>query len=333
MRVKPEQLTGHLERGLAPLYLLSGDEPLLLQEAADQILQNMRAAGFDERMVLTVEGGFDWSSLQQEQAALSLFAEKRVVDLRIPDGKPGKQGGALLADWSAQPPEEKLLLIRLPKLDAAAQRAKWFKTVDQAGVVVQFWPLDVRQIPGWIMQRMRKAGLNATAGAAALIAERVEGNLLAAVQEIEKLTLLYPQDQLIDEALVLQLVSDSARFDPFQLADAILVGDRGRALRIVRGLKEEGTAIQVVLWAVQRDLRELAAIGDSRRLSGHKPLEYVAPALWKRRLPLFSAMLKRVSSGQLEKLVRSLGGIDRSGKGMADGDPWIGLESLILMAT
>jgi len=333
VKLRPEQLPGQLKRGLAPVYLLSGDEPLLLQEAAAQIVETARNSGFEERSILTVDSGFHWSELLEERAALSLFAEQKVVDLRMPSGKPGKEGGAALTDWCQQPPDDKILLVRSGKLDGSSQRSKWFKAVEQAGVVVQIWPLELRQIPRWIMQRMQMAGISATPGAAALIAERVEGNLLAAVQEIEKLSLLVDPGQQVDEALVMQLVADSARFDPFQLTDAMLAGERGRALRILYGLREEGTAIQVVLWAVVRDLRELAAIGGEAQLARHKPLEYIPAPLWKRRIPLFAAILRRLRPQQIERLVRRAAEIDRAGKGMAEGDPWAGLESLIVQAT
>ncbi len=333
MKLRPEQLQGHLKKGLAPVYLLSGDEPLLLQEAADQVIQAARNAGFEERAIFTVESGFHWSTLQEEGAALSLFAEKKMIDLRLPTGKPGKEGGAALVEWCQRPPEEKVLLIRSGKLDGAVQRAKWFKAIEQAGVVVQIWPLELRQIPNWIMQRMRGAGLDATPGAAALIAERVEGNLLAAVQEVEKLSLLSEPGQPIDEAMALHLVADSARFDPFQLADAMLAGERARALRILHGLREEGTAIQVVLWAIVRDLRELAAVGSESNLARHKPLEYIPAPLWKRRMPLLGAILRRLRPRQIQQLVKRAGEIDRAGKGMAESDPWIGLETLVVQAT
>lgn len=333
MKLRPEQLPAQLKKGLAPVYLLSGDEPLLLQEAADQIVQAARSGGFEERSIFTVDSGFQWSELQQEGAALSLFAEQKIVDLRLPTGKPGREGGALLTEWCQSPPSDKILLIRSGKLDGAAQRAKWFKAVEQAGVTLQIWPLEIRQIPGWIMQRMRAAGLDATPGAAALVAERVEGNLLAAVQEIEKLSLLMDSNRQVDEAMVMQLVADSARYDPFQLADALLAGERVRALRILHGLREEGTAIQVVLWAIARDLRELAAIGSEAQLSSHKPLEYVPAPLWKRRVPLFASILRRLRPRQIHQLLRRAGAIDRAGKGMGEGEPWSGLEELILQAT
>ncbi len=333
MKLRPEQLAAQLKKGLAPVYLISGEEPLLLQEAAEAILQSARAQGFVERSIHTVDNSFHWSELQQESAALSLFAEQKVVDLRIPTGKPGKEGGTALVEWCGAPPEEKILLIRAGKLDGAAQRAKWFKTIEQAGVVVQIWPLELRQIPNWIMQRMRGAGMDATQGAASLIAERVEGNLLAAVQEIEKLSLLVESGQQVDEAMVMNLVADSARFDPFQLADTMLSGDRVRALRILRGLQEEGTAIQVVLWAILRDLRELAVIGSESQLNRHKPLEYIPPALWKRRLPLLAAALRRLNLQRLQLLVQLAGRVDRAGKGMGEGESWQLLEELLLRMT
>ncbi len=333
MKLRPEQLVSQLQKKLAPVYLISGEEPLLLQESAQRVVERAREQGFAERSLITVEANFNWSVLQQESAALSLFAEQKLVDLRLPSGKPGKEGAAVLSEWCASPPPDKILLIRAGKLEGSAQRAKWFKAIEQVGVVVQIWPLELGRIPDWVLQRMSSAGLQATRGAATLIAQRVEGNLLAAVQEIEKLSLLTEPGQRVDEALVLQLVADSARFDPFQLADAMLLGERARALRILQGLREEGMAIQVILWAIVRDLKELAAVGSEPNLSRYKPLEYVPAALWKRRMPMMAALLRRLQPQQIRQLLHYAGEIDRAGKGMADSDPWIGLERLLLKAT
>ncbi len=331
MKLKPEAVADHLKREIAPVYLLSGDEPLLLNELADQVRGALKQHGFVERTVLTAEVGFRWSGLSAEGAALSLFAEKRIVDLRLPTGKPGREGGQALAEWCENPPEEKVLLILSAKLDGAAQRSKWFKTIERVGVTVQVWPIEPRQLPSWIMGQLRNSGVEATPEAASLIAERVEGNLLAARQEIEKLALLVESGTAVDGQLAATLVADSARFDVFKFTDALLGGERKRALRILHGLREEGTAIQVVLWALVRDLRELAAMAMGGNPATHQPLEY--NPMWRRRAPLFMAMLNRLGKRRIVALVRQLGLIEQAGKGMHEGDPWVGLEDLVVRAT
>ncbi len=331
MRLKSEALANQLRGEIAPVYLFSGDEPLLLDELADQARSAFRKKGFDERTVLTVGSGFRWDELNAEGSALSLFAEKKVVDLRLPTGKPGRDGGKALTEWCETPPNDKVLLIISGKLDGSAQKSKWYKSIEQCGITVQVWPVEIRQMPGWIMQRMRSAGLEATAAATELIAERVEGNLLAALQEIEKLTLLVEPGTSVDEQMVVSLVANSARFNVFKFSDALLAGERARALCILHGLREEGAAIQVVLWSVIRDLRELAAMAVEQNPSAHQPLEY--NPMWRKRQPMFTATLNRLGEKRVIALVRQLGLIERAGKGMHDGDPWSGLEDFVVRAT
>jgi len=185
MKVKPESLVNHLEGKTAPVYLLSGDEPLLLQEAADQVRSALKRDGFEERTVLTANRDFSWSTLTTEGNELSLFAERKVVDLRLPTGRPGKDGGKALVEWCENPPEDKVLLIVSGKLDKASQKTKWYKTVESVGVTVQIWPVEVHQMEQWVADRITSMGIQATQDVAAIVAERAEGNLLAAVQELE----------------------------------------------------------------------------------------------------------------------------------------------------
>ncbi len=331
MKLRPEQLSGQLQRELAPIYLLSGDEPLLLQEAAEQVIVAATRAGFSERTIWSVDSGFDWEELTAAGNALSLFAEQKIIDLRIPNGRPGKGGeGALLA-WSRQPPPDQILLIRTPKLESRISRTQWYRAIEQSGVAVAIWPLDRSRIPAWVEQRMRQQQLRPTAEAVAMVADRIEGNLLAAVQEIEKIALLVSPGTTVDGEMVARLVADSARFDPFQLADTILAGEQERSLRILQELRQEGSAIQLVLWPLVRDLRELVAVALPQRLAAHKPVDRsISPMIWKRRLPLFRAALGRLRPNRLPDLLQQAGEIDRIGKGMAVGDPWLALELLVL---
>ena len=241
MKLAPAQLGKHLQGALAPVYVVCGDEALLCQEATDAIRSASRAQGFTEREVFHAEANFDWGMLYEAGASLSLFAEKRVIELRIPNGKPGDKGAAAILEYLGRPPEDTLLLITLPKLDGSAQKTKWAKALIDGPhcQYVQIWPVDANGLPQWIRQRLAQAGMNASAEAIDLIAARVEGNLLAAAQEIEKLKLL-ADGQQIDAGTVQAAVADSARYDVFGLIDAILNGEAAHALRMLDGLRGEG---------------------------------------------------------------------------------------------
>ena len=253
MKLAPAQLNKHLQGALAPVYVVSGDDPLLCQEAADAIRNAARQQGFDERQVFSADANFDWGTLLQAGASLSLFAQRRLLELRLPSGKPGDKGAAALMEYCANPAEDTLLLVSLPKLDGSAQKTKWGKALIEGAhcQFIQIWPVDVHQLPQWINQRLQQAGLSAQRDAVDLIAARVEGNLLAAAQEIEKLKLLAEGNQITVET-VQAAVADSARFDVFGLVDAMLNGEAAHALRMLEGLRGEGVEPPVILWALAR---------------------------------------------------------------------------------
>ena len=221
MRIGIQQLERHLKQGLAPIYLLTGDEPLQMGESADSIRLQARRQGYSGRDILEADTRFDWGQLAAEANSLSLFAEKRILDLRIPGGKPGTTGGKALVEYTQRPAEDTLLLITLPKLERAQANSKWLKAVEKTGVVIAIWPLEGRQLPSWIEQRMRTAGFQPDSGVVEMLADRVEGNLLAARQEIDKLLLLYGPGRISPEQLT-QSVADSARYDVFGLIDSAL---------------------------------------------------------------------------------------------------------------
>lgn len=249
MKLAPAQLAKHLQGPLAPVYAVSGDDPLLCQEACDAIRAACRAREFSERQVFHVDAGFDWNLLREAGASLSLFAERRLLELRMPAGKPSEPGVAALLDYLARPPEDTVLLLSLPRLDGKTQKARWAKALidGEACQFMQVWPVDAAQLPQWLRQRLAQAGLAATPEAIDLLVARTEGNLLAAVQEIEKLRLLVEGNQL-DAATVQASVADSARFDLFGLLDAALAGEAAHALRMLEGLRGEGVEAPVVLW-------------------------------------------------------------------------------------
>ncbi len=329
MRVRPHELSTHVQRqGLAPIYLLSGDEPLQMNEIADAIRATARAQGFSGRDVLEAGGKFDWNELAAEANSLSLFAEKRIIDLRIPSGKPGRDGGKALAEYAERPPEDTLLLVTLPKLDRGQAASKWLKALEAKGVFIQIWPIEGGRLPPWIEQRLRQAGLTPGPQVAAMLAERVEGNLLAAAQEIDKLKLLHGSGVITLEQLQ-ESVADSARYDVYGLVDAALEGKVGRAVRMLNGLQAEGTAAAVVLWALARETRMLCTL--ARQVAqGRSPQQVVAGAreVWDKRKPLVGMGLQRLSLRQWQRLLQLCGLTDRAIKGQERQDPWLLLQRI-----
>ncbi len=328
-QLRVDQLGGHLKQSLAPVYFIHGDETLLVNECADAVRAAARAQEYTDRQVFTAEAGFDWQSLLAAGDSLSLFAERRILELRLPTGKPGKEGTRILRDYAGRPPEDTLLLIVSAKLEAAARRSKWVQALDQAGVSIPVWPVDIAQLPGWIDRRMRARGLQASREALQLIAERVEGNLLAAAQEIEKLYLLHGAGTL-DVDTVAELVADSARYDIFGLVDAALAGDAVHAQRILSGLRAEGVEPVLVLWALAREIRTLTTM--ARQLQGGEGLARVLAAhrVWEKRKPLLTAALKRIRGRQWWQLLQRCACLDRVIKGRAAGSAWDELLQLVL---
>lgn len=304
------------------------------QEAADAIRSAARQQGFDERQVFSADANFDWGTLLQAGASMSLFAEKRLLELRLPSGKPGDKGAAAFIEYCSRPAEDTLLLISLPKLDGSAQKTKWGKALidGEQTQFIQIWPVDASQLPQWIRQRLSQAGLSASQDAVELIAARVEGNLLAAAQEIEKLKLMAEGGQITVET-VQAAVADSARFDVFGLVDAILNGEAAHALRMLEGLRGEGVEPPVILWALSRELRALANM--SLQYSQGTPLDKVfsqaRPPVWDKRKPLMSKALQRYSAPRWAQLLLDAQRIDAQIKGQAAGSPWSSLSRLSLL--
>lgn len=321
MRVNLDQLPAALARGLAGIYLVSGDEPLLAGEAADAIRSAARAAGFADRQVFDVERGFDWDELRNATQSLSLFAERRMLEIRMPSGKPEK-GAAQLADLAASPPPDVLLLIVTAKLDKKSADAAWVQAVNRHGVWVPVWPVVADDLPAWLRTRAKLAGFELDAAAAQLIADRVEGNLLAAKQELEKLKLLAAGER-IEGGLVMRSVADNARYDVFQLAAAAAAGDAARALRILDGLKGEGREPTLILWALVRELRGLWQAKERRRLR-----ETERSGGWNQAGTPSAQALARLAELPLASLLVQAGSADRIIKGLAAGDAWTALTGL-----
>ena len=321
MLLKGEQLAAHLERELRPLYVVYGDEPLLVIEAADTIRAKARQQGYSEREVLTVLPHFDWNQLLAAGGNLSLFGDKKLIDLRIPTGKPGKEGGAALQDWCRNLSLDNLLLVTLPELDWREEKAVWFTTLLNAGVAIKLNAPPLAELPGWIAGRLRRQQQGADLDSLKFIAERVQGNLLAAPQEILKLGLLYPAGAL-SLAQVREAVLNVARYDLDGLREALLAGDLARLTRTLDGLMHEGEPPPLVLWAMSEEIRALAAIRAG--LDRGKPLEAALKdaKVWGPRLNPVKKALQRLSTATLEAALQHAGKIDRLAKGAGQGNIW-----------
>lgn len=317
MKLTSDRLDSHLRATLAPVYLIAGDEPLQREEAADSVRAAARAKGYADREVFFAERGFDWNQLARAAASLSLFASKRILELRLPTGKPGDDGAEALSAYAETPAPDTVLLVISARLERGGGR--WGAALERAGVLLQVWPVEVQALPAWIERRMRARGLTPTPEAAAFIAARVEGNLLAAVQEIEKLRLLQGEGA-VDIAAAETAVADSARYDAFKLVDAALAGEGARVAHILDGLRQEGTEPPMILGALNYALRDLAT--KAWQIETGTPAEQVLSAGWPQRRPLIRQALKRGRARDWQRLLQRAARVDRVVKGQAPGRVW-----------
>jgi DNA polymerase-3 subunit delta len=321
MQLRGEQLAAHLEKGLRPIYTVHGDEPLLVIEAADAIRAAARSAGFTEREVLTAITGFNWNELGGAACNLSLFGGKKLIDLRIPTGKPGREGSAALQDYCARPSPDALLLVTLPGLDWADEKAVWVKTLANAGATIKLTPPNLADLPAWIAGRLQRQRQSADREGLLFIAERVEGNLLAAHQEILKLGLLYPQGEL-SFGEIRDAVLNVARYDLDGLRESLLSGDVARFSRTLEGLRQEGEAPPLVLWAMTEEVRALAQAAAG--MAEGRPLDLIMKEarVWgARQAPLRNAA-QRLGADRARAALRLAARIDRLIKGIGPGDVW-----------
>ncbi len=327
MRLRPEQLEAALGRGLKPVYAVSGDEPLLVDEAVLTIRRAARQHGFGERLSNQVEPGFNWSAWLAGFDSLSLFASRRLVELRLPNGKPGVEGGKTLEAWCARPPPDTVLVVILPRADKAMQKTRWFAALDQAGALIQIWEPEPDRLPAWIAERMARHGLKAERDTLAWLATRVEGNLLAAHQEIEKLALLLSPGPVSLDA-VREAVLDVARYDAGDLAGALLDGDAARYCRIIDGLAGEGEAPPLVIWLLAQDLRVLYQLGQGLHRGESIPAGMARLNVWKTRQPALTRAVNRFSPRGLAFAMVQIARADRAAKGLLREDPWAILKTL-----
>ncbi|MBT8086536.1 MAG: DNA polymerase III subunit delta [Gammaproteobacteria bacterium] len=321
MKIQANQLTAHLKKSLAPSYLVTGDEHLLVDEALDAIRASARERGFSMRELHVATTGFDWNYLTASTGNMSLFAEQRVIELRLPTGKPGREGSRAIVELVEQCGPDTLFIVTAPKLDRSGAASAWAKALDKKGVTLAIRPIGVRELPGWIANRMRSAGLQPDRDAVTLIADRVEGNLLAARQEIEKLRLLHGEGPVSADDVNNAVVS-SSRYDVYKLADAALAGDAKRAVKILGSLRAEGVTPVFVMWALTRELRTLSILDDTVRHGGDLGGAMQKNGVWRNRQGLVRQCMGRHKPGDFHRMLKVSGRADAAAKGQRPGDPW-----------
>ncbi|HEX9851596.1 MAG TPA: DNA polymerase III subunit delta [Woeseiaceae bacterium] len=321
MKIPANQLPTHLRSSLLPCYLVSGDELLLVQEATDAIRQKARESGMESRELNVAEARFDWDELGSSAANLSLFADRRIMELRLPTGKPGKEGGEAIVALIERTGSDLLLIVSTPRLDKSASSAAWVKSMDSHGAIVQVWPVGAAELPRWIAERMRRIGLAPDREAIQLLVDRVEGNLLAAQQEIDKLRLLRGEGR-ITTADIEQAVADSSRFDVYKLVDAAVAGDAARAVRILGAVRVEGMEPVIVVWALSRELRTLAQLADHVKRGANLSSALQKAGVWRNREGLIRSCISRHRPADFYRLLKLARLADAAAKGQSGGDPW-----------
>ncbi|OUR84068.1 DNA polymerase III subunit delta [Cycloclasticus sp. 46_120_T64] len=329
MQLELKQLTAAVDKQLAPVYFVSGDEPLQQGEAVDYIRKKARAAGFLNREVFHVEGRFDWNQLIAACFSQSLFAERNLIELNLPTAKPGRDGSKVIEKVLAELSTDNLLIIIAGKLDKASKNTKWFKSIDQHGVVLQVWPLQGQKLYQWLQQRLQTKGLSSDQQGIKILADSVEGNLLAAAQEIEKLHALHGAVRLSADD-ILSAVADNARYDVFTLADSLLAGDLVRTVHVLRSLQGEKLATPVILWALLRELRVLVSLSFERQTSGRSDATFKKHRVWESKKAIYKKALSRGSLLQWQGLIQACAQAERVSKGVGKGDEWLLIEQICL---
>jgi len=334
MRIKPEQLSRTLNNNELPLYWLSGDEPLLMQEAADLIRGEYRKKGFTEREVLNVDKNFDWGQFLQSTGNLSLFAEKKIIELRLSTAKLEDAGKKAIQHYLNELNPDYLILLSGPKLEAATLKTKWFMEIEKHGAFMQIWPINRENLSPWLEQRLLREGIQADSEAVHLLVDKVEGNLLAAMQEIEKLKLLAgdgSEDIIrLDANTVMQVVADSSRYNVYQLVDAALLGDVSRSQKMLWGLRNEGIFPLLILAALCRELRALLPMLEKKREGQGVNAILQSSRVWFNRKQAVAAAITRLDSESVWRLLDHSRVIDQCIKGMSDANPWDELSLLLL---
>lgn len=333
MRLTPEQLDGHLAQGLKPAYLVTGDEPFQHLEAQDKIRQQARQRGYQQREIFTVDKSFNWNHWLPAARSLSLFASQRLLELRLDSPKIGTEGSQAISQYLTQPVPETVLMIGCGKLEAAAWNNAWVRALDSQGIVIQVWPLQGPPLLQWLERRLRSRGFKPEPLVVPALLERVEGNLLAAAQEVDKLTLLHPQLGVLNLAQLQEAVTDNARYDVFTLTDAVLAGNIPRTLHILVGLRAEEVALPVILWALSREIRQLYSLSCQLSQGGITPaqaLERQTPPILAKRKPLLEQALSRSQTPHWALGLQRCAELDQVIKGQRPGDGWEVLQLVCL---
>ena len=330
METSPEQLVARLgQEPLQPVYLIAGVEPLRVLEAADAVRVQARQAGYGEREVFDADvRDFDWDALQAAFGSMGLFSSRRLIELRLPTGKPGKEGAAVIAGFCADPAPDTTLLVTAGDW-SKAHAGKWSEAIAKAGHVAIAWSVKPHELVDWVERRLRSRGVRADREAVVLLAGRVEGNLLAAAQEVDKPALL-AEGQVLDAARMQSLVADAARFDVFRLADAALNGQPAQVSRVLAGLRAEGEAVPALLGMVAKELQAAEGLAQVQARGGNLQAEFRAQRIWDSKQALYLRALKRHDARRWASFMAELGRIDRISKGRASGDAWIALERLLV---
>lgn len=336
MKISYQQLSLHLKQNLAPIYLIAGDEYFLVQEAIEQIKHAAIKKEFTAREKFFIEPGFNWQNFLSSVDNLSLLNEPTIIELKFTNSKLGDEGTKILLNYATKPAKDKILIIVMPKLDAAVQKTKWFKAIETNAVVIQVWPLESAQLPQWIANRLKQYNLSVDPAGIKILADYVEGNLLAAAQEIEKLSLLFFQEKnngtmiTITTEQVIAAIVDNARFNVFDLVDQALIGDGKRVVRILNGLKDEDLEPVLILWAIARELRSLIAL--KKAMQKNNNFEEAANSFYinfKRKSIIKNALQKHALQN-LERILQQTCEIDLIIKGIESGNVWLELQKICL---
>ncbi|TVR96613.1 MAG: DNA polymerase III subunit delta [Wenzhouxiangellaceae bacterium] len=326
MKLFPEKLSTRLASQLDSLFLIAGPELLLVEEACDAVRQAARRAGIGERVVIEADGRYDWNQFGSASDNLSLFATRRLIELRLPSGKPGRDGAACLREWAAGDHDD-VLLIKCQAWEMASEKTAWFRDVEKTGVFVPCWSVKSHRLPGWILARLRARGVEADESSAAFLAERLEGNLLAAAQEIERLALLYGQGSRLNLDQLKEAVADSARFDAFRLVELVLSGQAGASVRCIRGLDDGATPMPLIVGALARELMLLEAFQTlTRRMPAGRAMDELK--VWPSRRGALEAAARRLQPGAVRLALARLSDLDRMAKSSQGKEFWLELERL-----
>lgn len=328
MRINSEQLAGELERRLRPVYLLSGDEHLLMSEALDAIKKKARDEGFDSVETFTALSGFDWEQVTAAWRSPGLFAARNLIDLRVP-GRFDKAGSDCVKQLVANSSPDQLLILSRPQMDKRALNTAWVRAFEEVGAHVRVWPLEAARLPRWLDARMRRVGLEPEPEAVTWLAQRVEGNLLAAAQEVDKLRMLRGPGP-VSRLEVERYVADSSRFDVFKVSDAALAGDAARALRMICRLRAEGVAPVPLSWSLGRDVRLLSQLRHAIEAGQSTEPLFRRNGVWDSRKRLLQRAMRRRPAAVWGGLVARCAHLDQVSKGQVPGDPWIEAEKLVL---